>query len=126
MGCDQRTPILKAWSKNRVWISNGVGRRLAQNLAGRLAHYGFPVAVNDYAPMTQVFVGSAESLVQNSISRLAGCGLPMTMNDDTPVAQVFVERNLGDVQTLGNLIHSKFLLAVERLGYDGRAHGLFR
>jgi len=49
----------------------------------------------------------------------------MTVDDDAPVAQVFIERDFGDAQALGNLVHSKLLLAIERLGDDGRALRVF-
>ena len=36
----------------------------------------------------------------------------MTVDDDAPMAQVFIERDFGDAQALGNLVHPELLLAV--------------
>ena len=50
----------------------------------------------------------------------------MTVDDHTPMAQVFIARDFGDAQALGNLIHPKRLLAIERLGDDSCALRFFR
>ncbi len=57
--------------------------------------------------------------------RPAGGGLAVAMNADAPMAQIFVERDLRDEQALGNLIHTKFLFAIQRLSDDSRTLGFF-
>lgn len=52
-------------------------------------------------------------------------GLSVGVDDNAAVAQVLVERDLGDVQALGNLVDAERLLAVERFGHDGRALSFF-
>jgi len=49
----------------------------------------------------------------------------MTVDDGAPMAQVFTARDVGDAQALSNLVHPKLLLAIERLGDDGRALRVF-
>lgn len=50
----------------------------------------------------------------------------MRVDDDALMAQVFIERDFGDAQALGHLVHPKLLLAIERLGDDGRTLRFFR
>lgn len=52
-------------------------------------------------------------------------GFSVGMNDAAAMAQVLVAPDFGDVQALGNLVDAERLLAVEGLGYDGRALGFF-
>ena len=67
-----------------------------------------------------------ERVAQNSLGRLGCCGFSMTMDDDTPMATAFIARDFGNAQALGNLVHPKLLLAIERLSDDGRALDFFR